>query len=193
MEFHPVTSDRWSDVEALFGPRGACGGCWCMTWRLSSSEYEQEKGPGNRASFERIVKSGLEPGILAYEDGQPIGWCAVAPRSEFPRLERSRILKPVDDTPVWSIVCLFVRKSHRSRGVGTALIRAAVSFAASNGAEVVEGYPVEPKKDHMPDVFAFTGIASSFLAAGFHEVARRSDTRPIMRFEVADSPALGAA
>lgn len=158
-----------------------------MTWRLSSSEYEKQKGEGNRVAFQEIVLSGVEPGVLAYRDGAVIGWCAVSPRSEFPRLDRSRVLKPVDESPVWSIVCLFVAKAHRSRGVSASLIDAAVKFAASKGAKIVEGYPVEPKKDRMPDVFAFTGIASSFLAAGFHEVARRSETRPIMRRIVEES------
>lgn len=157
-----------------------------MTWRLTSSEYEREKGDGNRASFQAIVKAGEEPGILAYDAGAPVGWCAVAPRSAFPRLARSRILKPLDDVPVWSIVCLFVRKGYRSQGLGTRLIRAAVSFAEAKGAEVIEGYPVEPRKDRMPDVFAFTGIASSFRAAGFQEVARRSDARPIMRYFISN-------
>ena len=155
-----------------------------MTWRLSNSEYEERKGERNRASFEQIVKSGSEPGVLAYDDGVPVGWCCIAPREVFPRLARSRILKPVDEVPVWSIVCLFIRKEHRRRGVSTALISAAVDLAASKGGTVIEAYPVEPKRDPMPDVFAFTGLASAFRSAGFKEVARRSETRPVMRFTV---------
>lgn len=156
-----------------------------MTWRLSNAEYEERKGEENRRSFERIVKSGKEPGILAYEDLRPIGWCAVAPRSSFPRLGRSRILKPVDDQPVWSIVCLYVDKEYRTQGVSTHLIRSAVDFVAGKGGRIVEGYPVEPKKNPMPDLFAFTGLASAFRAVGFKEVARHSETRPIMRYVIA--------
>lgn len=152
-----------------------------MTWRLSSKEYEQTKGEKNKAAFREIVTSGRQPGVLAYNGGDPVGWCAVSPRSTFPRLDRSRVLKPVDDADVWSIVCLFVAKEYRFQGVSTALIRAAVDFVAERGGRIVEGYPVEPKKNPMPDVFAFTGLATSFLAAGFEEVARRSETRPIMR------------
>lgn len=181
MDFHPLTPERWDDLVDLFGIRGACGGCWCMTWRLSTSVYEQNKGDGNRDALREIVKSGSEPGVLAYDEGTPVGWCAVAPRQVYPRLGRSRILKPVDDAAVWSIVCLFVKKAYRNRGLSVALIRAAVDHVGSKGGRIVEGYPVEPKKNPMPDVFAFTGLASSFRLAGFDEVARRSETRPIMR------------
>jgi GNAT superfamily N-acetyltransferase len=128
-----------------------------------------------------IVDEGQVPGILAYLGGEAIGWCSVAPREEFGKLARSRILKPVDDRPVWSIVCLFVAKEHRGRGVSTALIRASVDYVAGRGGSIVEGYAVEPKKERMPDVFAYHGPRAAFAAAGFEEVARRSETRPIMR------------
>jgi len=188
MTFQSLTPDRWNDVVELFGPRGACGGCWCMTWRLSASEYEESKGEANRRSFEHLVMSGAEPGILAYDGAQPIGWCAVAPRPSFSRLGRSRILKPVDDANVWSIVCLFVDKPYRNQGLSTELIKASIRFVGSKGGRILEGYPVEPKKRPMPDVFAFTGLASAFRAAGFREIARRSETRPIMRYVIETSP-----
>lgn len=183
-EVKPVTPRLWPDLERLFGTRGACGGCWCMTWRLTRREYELGKGEGNRRAFREIVRSGQRPGLLAYHLGQPVGWCAVGPRESFPALERSRILKPVDDQPVWSIPCLFVAKSHRRQGVSEILLKAAADFAKDCGAHLVEGYPVEPKKSDMPDVFAFTGLASAFQKAGFEEVLRRSETRPIMRRRV---------
>lgn len=181
IEIHPLTPDRWDDLVALFGPRGACGGCWCMTPRLTRSEYERQKGEGNKRALKRLVDGGTPPGVLAYAEGRPVGWCAIAPRSEFSTLARSRILAPVDDRPVWSIVCHFVAKDHRRRGVLKALIEGAVAWAASRGAETVEAYPVEPKKSDMPPVFAYTGIASAYRGTGFREVARRSETRPIMR------------
>ena len=111
----------------------------------------------------------------------PVGWCAVSPRASFPRLGRSRILEPVDEKPVWSIVCLFVRRSHRGRGIASALLEAACAHARSRGATLIEGYAVEPKKARMPDAFAYHGPKAAFDAAGFTEVARRSPTRPIMR------------
>ena len=114
IEFHPLTSDRWSDLETLFGERGACGGCWCMCWRVKRSKYEKQKGEGNRKAMKAIVDSGEVPGILAYAEGMPVTWCSVAPRGSFSALSHSRILKPVDEKPVWSIVCLFVEKRFRN-------------------------------------------------------------------------------
>jgi GNAT superfamily N-acetyltransferase len=177
-----ATAERWSDIERLFGPKGACGGCWCMTWRLGRGEFERGKGDGNRAAFQAIVASGAVPGVIAYDGGEPVGWCAVAPRAGYPALARSRVLAPVDDAPVWSITCLFVVKRLRRKGVSAALLRAAAELAFSRGGEIVEGYPVDPGAGRsQPDVFVWTGLASAFLTAGFTEVARRSPTRPIMR------------
>jgi GNAT superfamily N-acetyltransferase len=181
---HPVTASRWKDLEELFGERGACGGCWCMFWRIPRKEYEARKGEKNKQSLKKIVTDGSPPGILAYSGKEVIGWCAVAPREEYVGLQTSRILKPVDDKPVWSISCLFVKKGYRRRGVSAKLLRAAVDFAASKGAKTVEGYPTDPANEKMPDPFLWHGISSSFTAAGFKEVLRRSETRPIMRLEI---------
>jgi GNAT superfamily N-acetyltransferase len=177
----PLTKRRWPDFERLFGPRGACGGCWCMTPRLLRRDYEAGKGEKNRRAMMRLVTRGPPPGLLAYRDGEPVAWIAVAPRAEFVALANSRVLAPVDAQPVWSIVCLFLRKDARRQGLSARLIRAAADFAFARGARIVEGYPQDPAKDDMPDVFAWTGIASAFRKAGFREVARRSPTRPIVR------------
>jgi GNAT superfamily N-acetyltransferase len=181
LETHPVTPERWPDLERLFGPRGASGGCWCMWWRLKRSDFERQAGDENKAALRLIVESGQTPGVLAYADGQPAGWCAIAPRECFPALERSRILKRVDDQPVWSVTCFFIAKAYRRVGLAEKLLRAAVEHAREQGAAIVEGYPVEPQQDNYPAVFAWTGMASTFRKAGFVEVARRSETRPIMR------------
>ncbi|UCE20093.1 MAG: GNAT family N-acetyltransferase [Gemmatimonadota bacterium] len=182
LRYHPVTPEQWKDFEALFGERGACGGCWCMWWRLKRSDFEDQKGDGNKRAMRKIIKAGEIPGLLAYKDGQPIAWCSVAPREEFSVLERSRILKRVDDKPVWSIVCFFVAKPFRRSGVTVKILEAAVQYAKEQGAKIVEGYPVEPRQEKTADVFAYTGLASAFRKAGFKEVARRSETRPIMRY-----------
>jgi GNAT superfamily N-acetyltransferase len=184
LEFHPLTPDRWSDFEALFGPRGATGGCWCMFWKLKRSEFDAQKHEGNRQAMKQVVEGGTAPGILAYADGRPVGWCAVEPRDHYPALNRSRILKAVDDTAVWSITCFFVDKTYRRQGVTGELLRAAVAYVQEQGGQVVEGYPVEPKNEEMPAVFAWTGFADTFRQAGFIEVARRSETRPIMRYTI---------
>jgi GNAT superfamily N-acetyltransferase len=184
LEFYPLTRERWSDFEELFGPRGACGGCWCMWWRLKRSEFETQKGQGNRNAIKAIVESGEVPGILAYLQGKLVAWCPVAPREHYSALQRSRILKPVDETPVWSVVCFFVIKGRRRKGITPRLLRAAVEYVKQQGGRVVEGYPVEPRREPMPDASAYTGLAATFLKAGFTEVLRRSETRPIMRFHI---------
>jgi GNAT superfamily N-acetyltransferase len=181
LEFCPLTLDRWKDLESLFGERGACGGCWCMWWRLTRSQFEKQKGSRNKAALKKIMRSGQVPGILAYAQGKPIAWCSVGPRETYPTLERSRTLKRVDDKPVWSVVCLFVAKPFRDQGVSIEIIKAAVNYAKKNGAKIVEGYPKDPKKGRWPDAFIWTGHVSAFRKAGFVEVHRGSPARPIMR------------
>jgi GNAT superfamily N-acetyltransferase len=155
-----------------------------MFWRVSRKEFEAGKGAGNKRAFRNIISKGQKPGVIAYSGKDPIGWCAVAPRETYVALERSRILKPVDDKPVWSVSCLFVRKQDRRKGISTQLLRAAVDFAATQGARVVEGYPVEPAAEKLPDPFLWHGTLSAFIAAGFKEVVRRSRSRPVMRFMI---------
>jgi GNAT superfamily N-acetyltransferase len=156
-----------------------------MVWRRPRAEYEAGKGAVNKAAMKALVKNEAVPGVLAYSDGVPVGWCAIAPRQDYVALERSRVLKAVDDLPVWSISCLFVNKAFRGKGVSVELLKAAVRFAGERGATVVEGYPVEPKTQTMPAAFAWTGLASAFLQAGFTEHHRGSPTRPIMRISIA--------
>lgn len=183
MEVHPVTPDRWDDLVELFGrDRGAYSGCWCMWWRQTAAEYERDHGPSNRRALRRLVDAGRVPGLLAYADGVPAGWVSVAPRGEFGRLQRSPVLGPVDEEPVWSIVCFYIDRGHRRQGVGRALLEAAVAYAVANGARIVEGYPVDPMQRRKASAELFTGVPSMFEAAGFREVARRSPTRPIMRW-----------
>jgi GNAT superfamily N-acetyltransferase len=184
LEFHPVTQKRWSDFETLFGEKGACGGCWCMWWRLTRKEFERQKGEANRLAMKTIVESGEIPGLLAYSKKRPLAWCSVAPRERFPALERSRVLKKIDDRPVWSISCFFINKDFRKKGLSVRILEAAVDYVKQQGGNIVEGYPVEPKQGKTADAFAWTGLASFFKKAGFVECARRSETRPIMRFYV---------
>ncbi len=179
--FAPATADRWDDIEALFGERGACGGCWCMWPRLRAKEFGACKGAANKKAFRARVRRDPPPGILAYDGNTPIAWCALGPRDEMTRLETSRVLKPVDDTPVWSVVCFFVAKPYRRRGVSVRLLKAAARLAREHGARVLEGYPVDTSGGASPDAFVWTGLPGTFLAAGFTEVLRRSPSRPIMR------------
>ncbi len=181
---HPLTPDRWSDLEALFGEHGAVGGCWCMFYRLTARRYEAQKGDGNRLALKALVAGGHPPGLLAYDGDQAVAWVSVAPRQEYARLSSSRVLKPVDSSPVWSLVCLFVRQDHRRRGLSLRLVRAAVAYAASQGARIVEAYPLDIEGVDYPAAFAEMGFMPTFVEAGFTEVTRHSPRRPIMRYYV---------
>jgi GNAT superfamily N-acetyltransferase len=181
LRIKPLTAETWQDFEQLFGEKGACGGCWCMLWRLPHAKYESQKGDGNKRAMKKLVRSGAPVGVLGYLGETVVGWCSIGPRSAFPRLEGSRILAPVDEKEVWSISCLFIRREFRRKGLSAALANGAVDYAKKLGALVIEAYPQEPKGDRMPDAFAWTGLSATFSKAGFREVARRSPTRPIMR------------
>jgi len=176
----PATPERWPDLRRLFGANGACGGCWCMWWKLPRREFVRGKGNGNERALRAIVRSGAAPGLLAYEGERPVGWCAIEPREAYPRFESSRVLAPVDAAPVWSVTCFFVARDFRGQGVTSMLLEAAVRHARRHGARIVEGYPVAPEK-RQAAAFVYTGLVSTFRKAGFTEVARRSPSRPIMR------------
>ena len=182
-EIRPLSAELWPAFEELFGANGACGGCWCMVWRVQSKEWDARKGSRNKQSMRRLVKAGPPPGVLAIAGGKAVGWCAVAPRSDYVRLETSRAMRPVDDEPVWSVSCFFIARGFRRKGLSVKLLRGAVDLARKHGAKIVEGYPVIPSKDKVPDVFAWTGMLATFEKAGFREVHRWLPNRPIMRID----------
>lgn len=183
LEFHPVTPEGWADLEALFGVRGACAGCWCMWWRLPRSLWEKQRGEGNRLALRQLVHSGEIPGILAYSGTRPIAWCSVAPREAYPGLDRSRTLGRIDGEPVWSVVCFFVAAPFRRRGMTVQLLKAAVEYVRGRGGRMVEGYPHRPAKPGA-DAGHYMGLVSAFLQAGFQEVARPSATRSLVRYRL---------
>jgi GNAT superfamily N-acetyltransferase len=184
LEFHPLTKERWADFEKLFGPNGAYSGCWCMWWRLKRSEFDRMHGEGTRSAMKQLVESGDVPGLLAYSDDMPVGWCSVAPRDHYPSLNRSRVLKKLDDTPVWSIVCFFVAKEHRSKGMTIQLIQAAVEYVRRCGGRVVEAYPTRPRGRRLPPVSSYMGLPALFEKAGFRLCAQPSGSKVIMRCEI---------
>jgi GNAT superfamily N-acetyltransferase len=184
LELHPLTPDRWSDFEALFGANGACAGCWCMWPRMGQTAWMAEKGEGTKKKMRAIVKKGPPPGMLAYAGGEPVGWCGLAPREHYSRLARSKIFAPVDDEAVWSITCFFVRRDWRRRGVTAALLKEAVRWVGTQGGRLLEGYPFDTDGD-QPDAFVHYGLMPAFVKAGFREVARRSKHRPIVRRKAA--------
>jgi GNAT superfamily N-acetyltransferase len=192
VEVFPATAERWNDLETLFGPNGASAGCWCMWWRLERTEFKRIKGEGRKAALKELVCGSESPGLLAYVDGRPVGWCSIGPRETFAALENSRILKRIDDTLVWSIVCFFITKKYRNKGIMADLLRAAVDYATSRGAQVVEGYPLDLQShllagQTLTRFSGYMGIASAFRAAGFESVASASETQLIMRYTITSS------
>lgn len=181
IKFHPVTPSRWKDFEKLFGDNGACGGCWCMSARRPSAEFRQSKGTENKRAIKKIIDSRKPPGVLGFDGNNPVVWCCVGPREEFARLENSRSLKPIDDVPVWSIPCLFVARTHRKAKLSSKAVDAAVKYAFSKGAKIVEGYPNDTRGKKWADPFAWMGLVSSFSNAGFKIAKRVSPSRVIMR------------
>ncbi len=183
LSFHPLTQKLWRDFELLFGKNGACGGCWCMYWKLRGKTFSENTGDKARQMQKTIVDSKTVPGLLSYSEGYPVGWIAVEPRSAYPKLAYSRILKPVDEQEVWSITCFFVERKHRRKGITVELLKAAVQYVQQQGGKIVEGYPIDAQ-GNQADVFVYTGTASAFRKAGFKEVARNSPIRPIFRYYV---------
>lgn len=187
IEVHPITAESWSDLETLFGPGGAYAGCWCMFWRLERSQFKRDKGEGNKHTLQHLVYADTPPGLLAYVNGQPAAWCSIGPRQEYVALENSRILKRIDDQPVWSIVCFFVAKPFRHQGLMAQLVAAAVQYARQQGATTIEAYPIDMATPQLTgqklnSYAGYMGIASAFRAAGFIEVGKASETQLIMRY-----------
>jgi GNAT superfamily N-acetyltransferase len=185
----PLTEERLPDLAEIFGERGDPSWCWCASFRLPSSEFGRNP-EFNRGVLEQAVgttaKEGRSPGLIAYREGSPVGWVSLGPRHDYRRLERSRLLAPVDDEQVWSVVCFVVIPSARGQGIAGALLEAGVEYARDHGATHLEGYPVEISGDRIPSPNAYMGTLSMFSRAGFEVVARRQATatsvvRPIVR------------
>ena len=184
----PATPARWDDVAAVFGGRGCsvARGCWCMWYRESGAPGwpGKERGHRNRAALKKLVDANRQPGLIAYRGREPVGWVSLAPRAEFAKLAKSPVMKPVDDQPVWSIVCFVVPSPYRGHGVARALLDGAVAYARKHGARLVEAYPVDRRGRSKDDAMWF-GAKSMYDAAGFTEVARRKPARPIVRLPLA--------
>jgi GNAT superfamily N-acetyltransferase len=180
----PLTSDRWPDLEALFGPDGAEGGCWCMWWRFSPKVAKAKRGEGNRMALRQRVEERRSTGLLAYQDGEAVGWVSIAPREEYERVRTSQTWRPIDDLPVWAIVCFFVRADQRGQGIAGALLDAAIQHARDQGATTIEAYPKDRDvvgNEPISDRRLYWGTLAMFERAGFVEVARRNRVFPIVR------------
>lgn len=180
----PLSISNWDDFETLFGPRGAYGGCWCMWWRLSRKEFAKGQGEGNRKAMKAIVESGTVPGLIAYSGDEPCGWCSVAPREHFASLERSRVLRRIDDSKVWSLVCFFIDRRFRGRNLCFKLILGAIEYVKSRQGKIVEAYPTILRSTKAAPVSTFMGIPRIFARAGFKEVNQPSRSKVIMRYYI---------
>lgn len=179
-----LTPDLWPALEELFGRNGACGGCWCMYWRLEKGRrWEDLKGVRAKRRLKALVQRAEALGALAFAGDEPVGWCAYGPRRDFARLDRARTLVCDDAERVWSLPCFFIKAGWRSKGVATALLKHAVKSLRNRGAEVAEGYPVNLKRadQRIPNAFAWTGTRSLFAACGFELVGRAEGSKVRMR------------
>ena len=190
LDIQPLTPERLVDLATLFGQGGDPKWCWCSFFRVRNVDFQSATAASNRQVLVEAVKStaaeGRAPGLIAYRDGEPIGWVSLGPRDDYERLKHSRVLGPVDDQPVWSIVCFVVARRARKQGVANALLDAAVAYAREHGATLLEGYPVETDGGRLPAANAYKGTLTMFERAGFEIAARRranrtSPERPIVR------------
>jgi GNAT superfamily N-acetyltransferase len=182
MEFsvHPLTPALWPALEDLFQDSPVCRRCWCMYWRIGS-EYRKRSGDANKAAFRKIVRHGPPPGLLAFHNDLSVGWCQLTARIEVQWLDRNRFLKPVDETPVWSISCFYIRKGFRRQGITETLIREALTVARKAGAPALEAYPLDRR---FTPSSSSTGFATTFRKLGFKQVLARDPGRPIMRYSL---------
>lgn len=188
IEIHPVTADRWEDLAAFFGPSGAFSNCWCTWWRQTAADFShgvEERGAGNRSLMHEIVEAGSEPGLLAYRDATPVGWISVAPRPQYGRVLRSRRIGPdpdeAGDERVWSVVCFWIPRAERGKGVANELLKGAVEHAKERGASHLEAYPVDTAGGRHPAANLFTGTLAMFQRAGFREVGRPRGSQLVVR------------
>jgi len=188
IETIPATSDRWDDIARFFGGHGELG-CWCQYWRKSSSEY-RNGGPGsNESDLESQVEDGPTPGMLAYSDGELVGWLGLWPREHFQRLVRSRTIPKIDEMPVWSIVCFMIKVGHRRQGISKALLEGAIGFARSEGIPALEAYPLDPEGSRVDVAFGYVGFTHMFEEAGFKRIVETNSksarkTRWLMRLDL---------
>ncbi|HEY7522758.1 MAG TPA: GNAT family N-acetyltransferase [Candidatus Limnocylindrales bacterium] len=189
LEVQPLTPDRFDDLAALFGQGGDPRWCWCMFYRVRGLDWSNSTADRNRDGLRRLTNRGDPPGLIGYRDGSPVGWVSLGPRESYDRLEHSRVLARVDDTPVWSIVCFVVARTARRSGVASGLLDAAIAHARTRGARVLEAYPVDTAGARIPSASAYHGTLRMFERAGFRVVATRqfnraTPVRPIVRLNV---------
>lgn len=184
----PLTAATWPDLEAIFNARGCsiARHCWCMYYRKTgrSDGFTKDRAARNRAGLKALADGGEQVGLIGYRDGVPVGWVSFGPREDFLKLANSPVMKPVDDEPVWSVICFVVPSEYRKQGVARQLLEAAVAFCRKKRVKLVEAYPVD-RAERSADTSLWFGAKSMYDAAGFEEVARRKPERPVVRLHLA--------
>ena len=178
LSVQPLTLANWDDIETLFHAKGCSVAkwCWCVHYRFAKAAMPKDR----RAALKKLAKGEPPPGLIAYRGKQPVGWVSLGPRAAFERLETSRVMKAVDEAPVWSVICFVVPAAERGQGVARALLDGAIAYARKQKVKVLEAYPIDKPQVSTPMSMWF-GAASMFSRAGFVEVARRKPERPVMR------------
>lgn len=186
LDIQPLTRARFKDLETLFnGPGGSqVRGCWCMYYRRSGNTPKpagtMTYAERNKCDLKALVDKGIVPGLLGYRDGAPVAWVSLGPREDYRKLERSPVMKAVDDKPVWSVICFYTAKHARGEGLSAQMLAGAADFARARGATLLEAYPVD-KPARADDDNMWFGAKSMYDQAGYKEVARRKPARPVVR------------
>ena len=187
LKIEPLSLNNWNTFEALFGSKGACGNCWCMSFRLNKKEFDVGKfNDGNKNAMKALVCNNHPTGVLAIYNEKAIGCCALAPREDFVKLKNSRVHKPIDELRVWSIPCTFIAQPYRRKGFSVVFLRRIIEYARSKDIKVLEAYPAIPTTDNLPSAFLWVGIFKSFERAGFNIVDRTSKNRPMVRYVITE-------
>ena len=174
---HPVTAERWDDLAQVFGPNGARGSCWCVEWRLTSGEFSRSAPPERRETLQNLVMRGEPVGLLAYLDGRPVGWCSVAPVSQYGRLVRSKTLPYPEEPGAWALTCFFMRAGFRRQGLSKALLKAAIDYVQPAGAPALYAYP-HRTAERVP---SYSGSIWLYHDAEFEEMPSHSTATLVMR------------
>jgi GNAT superfamily N-acetyltransferase len=184
LKFEPLSTSNWKEFETLMGEKGGCGNCWCMYFRLPYKTFQENKPEGNKKIMKQLVNKNLPQGLIASMNKEPVGWIALAPREDYTKIENSRVFKRIDEKPVWSITCFFIRKDLRHRGLSQQLIKGAVEFAKKKKIRILEAYPAIPYNEKVPHPFLWVGVLSSFLKNGFKIVRQNSKSRAMVRIDL---------
>jgi GNAT superfamily N-acetyltransferase len=184
LKLQPLTVDNWHLFEDVMGEKGGCGGCWCMYFRMSSTEFPNDKYEGHKGRMYDLVKAGNPTGLIATINKEAVGWIAFAPREDHKRIENSRAFKRIDDKPVWSITCFFIKKEFRKMGLSEQMIKGVIDFAKKKRIKTREAYPAIPYSDKVPAPFLWVGILSAFTKNGFEVVQQNGKSRAMVRFEI---------